>query len=62
MPLMFIWIKLLLEGIFSEEIVDLDEEPKVNIKNLSKALGKEINDIVVCILDRPRHKEINLKM
>ena len=33
-------------------------EPEINIKNLAKALKKEVNDIVVCILDRPRHKNI----
>ncbi len=39
-------------------VVDLDEAPAKNLKELSKALKKDISDILVCILDRPRHEEL----
>ncbi len=39
-------------------IVDLDATPGENLKNLAEALDKEISDIVVCILDRPRHADL----
>ncbi len=39
-------------------IVDLDEEPAVNLKNLAKAKQVDVSDLVVCILDRPRHAEL----
>jgi len=39
-------------------VVDLDETPAKNLQALSKALKKDISDILVCILDRPRHEEL----
>ncbi|MFM2130796.1 MAG: class fructose-bisphosphatase [Pseudomonadota bacterium] len=41
-----------------EGVVDLDETPARNLQELSKALKKDISDILVCILDRPRHEEL----
>ncbi len=41
-----------------KEIVDLDEEPAVNLKNLANAKQVDVSDLVVCILDRPRHAEL----
>jgi len=40
------------------DLVDLDETPERNLKELSKALKKDLSDILVCILDRPRHEEL----
>ena len=44
------------------EIVDLDEPPAVNLKSLAKAKGADVSDLVVCILDRPRHSELIAKV
>jgi fructose-1,6-bisphosphatase II / sedoheptulose-1,7-bisphosphatase len=41
-----------------EGVVDLDETPAKNLQALSRALKKDISDILVCILDRPRHEEL----
>jgi fructose-1,6-bisphosphatase II / sedoheptulose-1,7-bisphosphatase len=41
-----------------EGVVDLDMTPAENLASLAKAKKKEISDIVVCILDRPRHAEL----
>ena len=41
-----------------EGIVDLDETPANNLKALAKAKGTEVSELVVCILDRPRHAEL----
>ncbi|MEE8141145.1 MAG: class II fructose-bisphosphatase [Alphaproteobacteria bacterium] len=41
-----------------DDIVDLDETPDRNLKQLSKALKKDLSDLLVCILDRPRHEEL----
>ncbi|MCW8862002.1 MAG: class II fructose-bisphosphatase [Rhodospirillales bacterium] len=41
-----------------EGVIDLDEEPGTNLIELTKAKGVDINDLVVCILDRPRHHEM----
>jgi fructose-1,6-bisphosphatase II / sedoheptulose-1,7-bisphosphatase len=44
------------------EAVDLDETPAMNLKNLAKAKRVEVADLVVCILDRPRHSELIAKV
>tara|TARA_Y100000590_G_scaffold453496_1_gene598647 strand:- start:1743 stop:2690 length:948 start_codon:yes stop_codon:yes gene_type:complete len=42
----------------SKDVIDLDNPIEKNIKNLSDFKNKKIEDISVCLLDRPRHKEI----
>ncbi|HUH84966.1 MAG TPA: fructose-bisphosphatase class II, partial [Stellaceae bacterium] len=44
------------------DIVDLDETPAANLKNLAKAKQVSVADLVVCILDRPRHGELIAKV
>src|SRR5437868_3999386 len=41
-----------------EGVIDLDEKPATNLKNVAKAKRAEVADLVVCILDRPRHSEL----
>jgi len=40
------------------DAIDLDFSIDKNIKNLAEATNKKINQLTVCILDRPRHKSI----
>ena len=40
------------------EAVDLDFSIEKNIKNIAESKNKNVNDITVCLLDRPRHKKI----
>ena len=53
--------KIAVGGNLPKNIVNLDDKPINNLKNLAKAKGLEINDLVVCILKRPRHDEIIAK-
>ena len=39
-------------------VVDLDQSPEKNLKQLAKAKKAEVSDLLVCILDRPRHEEL----
>jgi len=41
-----------------DDVVDLDYTVKKNIFNLAEYKNKKPEDLTVCILDRPRHKEI----
>lgn len=41
-----------------DNVVDLDETPAKNLQELSKAKKKDISDLLVCILDRPRHEQL----
>lgn len=43
---------------FPKGIVDLDASPAENLKNLAKAKAMDVSDLVVCILDRPRHTDL----
>ena len=45
-----------------EGIVDLDREPAENLGALSEAKGPPGSDLVVCMLDRPRHGELIAKI
>jgi len=54
--------KIAIGGGLPEGITDLDAEPAENLKALSKAKKVEIRDVVVCILDRPRHAELIAKV
>ncbi len=54
--------KIAVGGGLPDGVVDLDAEPAENMKELAKAKGLEINDLSVCILDRPRHNELIAKV
>ena len=41
-----------------EDIVTLDAGPEKNLKALAQAKQCEIEDLLVCILDRPRHSDL----
>ena len=45
-----------------ENVVDLDAEPAENLTSLAAAKGAAIGDLVVCILDRPRHHDLIAKI
>tara|TARA_B100000686_G_C16805932_1_gene990402 strand:+ start:3361 stop:4350 length:990 start_codon:yes stop_codon:yes gene_type:complete len=45
----------------SKDVVNIDAAPKENLKNLAKNKNIEISDLVICILDRPRHEELIAK-
>jgi fructose-1,6-bisphosphatase II / sedoheptulose-1,7-bisphosphatase len=45
-----------------EGIVDLDKTPRQNLGDLAKAKKIDVADLVVCILDRPRHSELIAKV
>jgi fructose-1,6-bisphosphatase II / sedoheptulose-1,7-bisphosphatase len=45
-------------GKIENGLIDLDFPLKKNIKNLSEFKSKNVSELTVCILDRPRHKMI----
>ncbi len=38
--------------------IDIEAPVAVNIRSVARALGKQIGDVTVVVLDRPRHKEL----
>lgn len=53
--------KIAVGGGLPDGVVDLDASPGENLKNLAKAKGVAVNDLVACILKRPRHEELIAK-
>ncbi|HFC04417.1 MAG TPA: class II fructose-bisphosphatase [Rhizobiales bacterium] len=47
--------KIAVGGDLPEGVVDLDNPPAENLKNLAEVKGVAVSDLTVCILDRPRH-------
>jgi fructose-1,6-bisphosphatase II / sedoheptulose-1,7-bisphosphatase len=53
--------KIAVGGGLPEGLVNLDDGPAKNLKNLAKAKKLSVSDLVACILDRPRHAELIAK-
>jgi len=45
-------------GSEAKGVIDIKASIKENLQNIAKALGKDIEDITVAILDRPRHEDM----
>ncbi|WP_337828823.1 class II fructose-bisphosphatase [Pseudonocardia sp. TMWB2A] len=43
---------------YDEGVIDLNKSVSDNVKSVAKAKGVEPSDIIVCVLDRPRHEAI----
>ncbi|MEO6716183.1 MAG: class II fructose-bisphosphatase [Novosphingobium sp.] len=43
---------------YPEGIISLDKSPTENVKAVAAAKGVEPGDIIVCVLDRPRHTDL----
>ena len=41
-----------------KDVVSLDASVEENLRELAKAKGRDVSDLVVCMLDRDRHKDI----
>lgn len=39
-------------------VIDIDAPPEDNIRKVAKALGKEVSEVTVVILQRPRHEKL----
>jgi fructose-1,6-bisphosphatase II / sedoheptulose-1,7-bisphosphatase len=42
-------------------VVDIDDAPAKNLRNLARAKRCDVSDLVACVLDRPRHEELVAK-
>ncbi|HEY6334246.1 MAG TPA: class II fructose-bisphosphatase, partial [Alphaproteobacteria bacterium] len=54
--------KIAVGGGLPDGVVDIDASPKENLRSLAKAKESEVEDLVACILDRPRHAELIAKV
>lgn len=54
--------KIAVGGQLPADVVDLDASPAENLKSLARAKKVTVEDLVACILDRPRHQELIAKV
>jgi fructose-1,6-bisphosphatase II len=46
----------------AKNAVDIDAPIEDNLKNIARALGKDVNDLIVFVLDKPRHEKMIKKI
>ena len=52
------YMQKLVVGQAARDVIDLDAPVHVNLRLIAKALGKDTNDLVVFVLDKPRHQKL----
>src|SRR3954464_14080956 len=53
-----LYMEKLVVGPTSKHAVHLDASPADNLNAIAKCLGREMEDLVVVVLDRPRHEKL----
>src|SRR5947207_10466618 len=52
------YMEKIIVGPSSKGVVDLDAPVKDNLKRIARRMDREIEDLVVIVLDRPRHQQL----
>src|SRR5215208_1536790 len=53
-----IYMEKLVVGPSSRDVVDLDAPVRFNLRAIAQSLGRRVEDLVVIVLDRPRHETL----
>ena len=53
-----LYMEKLVVGPSSKDVVSLDASPRDNLNAIAKRLGRAVEDLVVIVLDRPRHEQL----
>ena len=53
-----LYMEKLVVGPSSKDAVSLDATPAENLEAIAKSLGRDVEDLVVVVLDRPRHETL----
>ena len=53
-----LYMEKLVVGPSSKEAVSLDATPAENLAGIAQSLGRDVEDLVVVVLDRPRHEQL----
>jgi fructose-1,6-bisphosphatase class II len=53
-----LYMEKLVVGPSSRDAVDLDAPVKFNLRAIAQSLGRRVEDLVVIVLDRPRHEKL----
>jgi len=53
-----LYMEKLIVGPSSRDVVDLDAPVRFNLRAIAQSLGRGVEDLVVIVLDRPRHEKL----
>ena len=53
-----LYMEKLVVGPSSRDVVDLDAPVRFNLRAIAQSLGRRVEDLVVIVLDRPRHQKL----
>src|SRR5687767_5174990 len=53
-----LYMEKLVVGPSSRDVVDLDAPVRFNLRAIAQSLGRRVEDLVVIVLDRPRHETL----
>jgi fructose-1,6-bisphosphatase class II len=53
-----LYMEKLIVGPSSKDVVDLDAPVRFNLRAIAQSLGRRVEDLVVIVLDRPRHEKL----
>jgi fructose-1,6-bisphosphatase class II len=53
-----LYMEKLVVGPSSRDVVDLDAPVRFNLRAIAQSLGRRVEDLVVIVLDRPRHEKL----
>ena len=57
-PRAYAYMDKIIVGDQAKSVIDINNPVAVNLNNISTALNKHISDLIVVVLDRPRHKDL----
>ncbi|MGW4483821.1 fructose-bisphosphatase class II family protein [Amycolatopsis sp. NPDC004368] len=46
----------------AKDVIDLDDPAEVTLANVAKALGKQVSELRVMIMDKPRHQDLIMRV
>ncbi len=52
------YMQKIVVGHEARNVIDIDAPVKDNLTNVAKAIGKDVNDLVVFVLEKPRHEKL----
>src|SRR5256885_15448696 len=53
-----LYMEKLVVGPSSRDVVDLEAPVRFNLRAIAQSLGRRVEDLVVMVLDRPRHEKL----
>ncbi len=54
----FVYMNKIAVGPVAKDVIDIDAPIKDNLKKIARAKGEKVEDLMVVILDRPRHEQL----